>query len=540
MAYIHEQSKEMKLMILKMSALKCACRLLALPLLFVLASGGGARAAGHDLVIYHTNDVHGYAFEERDEDGRLTRLGYDRLKTILDSDETRHKLLIDAGDVLHGQAFATARRGDLVAQVLSLMSYDALAVGNHDFDYGDGRLLHLADQYRLNFLAANVTKKTLDGAKEFFLPPYLVRSKGDMKIGLFGLSTPETMTSTDPRNVAELAFGDPIAAARAMVALLRAEGVDMIIAVMHMGSAPYCRPMSQAVAAEAPGIDLIVDGHSHSKLAERVISADGQETLVVSAGSYFENIGRVYADKKPEGGFSFTAEVLPASSFGGVPADAAMSRAIDALREELAVELAQVVMNTPFALDGACVNLRTRSTNLGRIICASLVEATGADAAFLNAGTIRDSIPAGEVTKGQILSVMPYGNYIYVLDITGRDILAALNYGLGQPGSGAFPQFWGLMVEAGRITLTDTDGIKKEALTVKSVKIGGKPLDQNAKYRLATNDFLQAGGDGYEMFTKVDSRQFATLEEVFRKFMTESEPAVLKKISDAEVIRLVK
>jgi 2',3'-cyclic-nucleotide 2'-phosphodiesterase (5'-nucleotidase family) len=348
------------------------------------------------------------------------------------------------------------------------------------------------------------------------------------------------MTTTDPRNVAELAFGDPVAAAREMVALLRAEGVDLIIAVMHMGSDPYCQPMSQTVAAEAPGIDLIVDGHSHSKLAERIKGADGRETLIVSAGSYLENLGRVYVDRKPEGGFAFSAEVLPASSFEGVPADPALNRAMDALREELEAELGQVVMKTPLALDGARDNLRSRSTNLGRIICASLVEATGADAAFLNAGSIRDSIPAGEVTKGQILSVLPYGNYVYVLDITGRDLLAALNHGLGQPESGAFPQFWGLMVEAGQTTLTGSDGTKKEALMAKSVKIGGKPLDLNAKYRLATNDFLSAGGDGYEMFTKCEYREFATLEEVFRKFVTESEPLALKKISEAEVIRLVK
>jgi 2',3'-cyclic-nucleotide 2'-phosphodiesterase (5'-nucleotidase family) len=513
---------------------------LTLPVLFVLALAGGAWASGHDLVIYHTNDVHGYAFEERDEGGRLTRLGYDRLKAVVDSDETGRKLLIDAGDVLHGQAFATARRGDLMALVLSLSGYNALAAGNHDFDYGDGRFLHLVDKYRLNFLAANVTGKTLDGTKKLILPPYLILSWSDLKVGLFGLSTPETKTTTDPRNVAELSFGDPVAAAREMVEFLRGQGVDMIIAVMHMGSEPYCQPMSQAVASEAPGIDLIVDGHSHSKLAERVKNADGGETLIVSTGSYFENLGRVYANRKPEGGFAFSAEVLPASSFEAVPADPALSRAMGALREELEAELSQVVMNTPFALDGARDNLRSRSTNLGRIICAALVEATGADAAFLNAGSIRDSIPEGEVTKGQILSVLPYGNYIYVLEITGRDLLAALNHGLGKPESGAFPQFWGLVAEAERTTLIGSDGAKQEALAARSVKIGGKPLNLNAKYRLATNDFLQTGGDGYEMFTKCEYREFATLEEVFRKFVTDSTPAALKKISDAEVIRLVK
>ena len=499
--------------------------------LLVIALGGGAPASGHDLVVYHTNDVHGWAFEERDEKGRLTRLGYDRLKAVVDMDETRRKLLIDAGDVLHGRPFATARRGELMALVLSLAGYDALAAGNHDFDYGSGRLLHLADKYRLNFLAANVTEKRPDGTEKYFLPPYLFRSWNDLKVGIFGLTTPQAVTLTDPRNVAGLAFGDPSTAAREMVKLLRAGGADMVIAVMHMGSEPHCRPMSRTVAAEAPGIDLIVDGHSHAKLEERVKDAEGRETLIVSAGSHFENLGRVYADIKPGGGFNFKAEVLPAFSLEGLPADAAMSRAMSALKEELGAELAQVVMKAPFALDGARHDLRTRSTNLGRIICAALMEATAADAALVNAGSIRGSIPAGEVTRERILSVLPYGNYVYVLEITGRDILAALNHGLGRPESGAFPQFWGLAVEAAQ---------EKAGLKAGSVKIGGRPLDLGAKYRLATNDFLQAGGDGYEMFTKCDYQEFATLEEVFRAFVTKSEPSALKRISDAEVMRLVK
>jgi 5'-nucleotidase len=508
--------------------------------LLIIVLAGNALASGPDLVIYHTNDVHGYAFEERDGGGRMMRLGYDRLRVIVDSDETRRKLLIDAGDVLHGQAFATARRGELMARILSLVGYDALAVGNHDFDYGSGRLRYLADKYRLKFLAANVTEKTLGGAKKYFLPPYLVRSWNDLKVGIFGLSTPMTMTSTDPRNVAEFTFEDPVAAAREMVEHLRAEGVDMVIAVMHMGSDPYCQPMSQTVATKVPDIDLIVDGHSHSRLTQHVAGTDGREILIVSAGAYLENLGRVYVDRKPEGGFSFRAEILPAASFEALEPDEAMKRALEVLRAELEAELSQVVMDIPFALDGSRGNVRNRSTNLGRIICASLLEATGADLALLNAGTIRDSIAPGKVTKGQVLSVLPYGNYIYVLEITGRDILAALNYGLGLPDSGAFPQFWGLTVEAGRITLKGSGGAKKEALVAKSVKIGGKPLDLNARYRLATSDFLHAGGDGYEMFSKCDYREFGDMEEVFRKFMTENDPSALKIISDAETTLIVK
>ncbi|GHU33521.1 metallophosphatase [Betaproteobacteria bacterium] len=489
----------------------------------------------HDLAIFHTNDVHGYAFEEKDEQGHLTRLGYDRLKAVVDAETSRHKLLLDAGDVLHGQAFATSRRGDLAALVLSLVGYDALAAGNHDFDYGQERLLSLADKYRLNFVAANVTKGK---AREFILPRYVMRTFDDMKVGIFGLSTPETMTTTDPRNIVGLSFGDPVAAARKMVKRLKNEGADLIIAVSHMGSEPYCSPMSRTIAEKVPGIDLIVDGHSHSETVTRVNNGK-RSTLVVSAGSYFQNLGRVYVDRKPGGGFSLSAETLPASAFDGVNPDAALREAMTALRTELETELSQVVLRLPFELDGSRQNVRSASTNLGKILCNAFTEATGADVALLNGGSVRDSIAAGEVTKGALLSVLPYGNYIFTIKITGKDLLDALNHGLSETGAGAFPQFWGMEVEARKVTGVASDGSGKEGLTADSVKIGGKPLKADGRYVLAINDFLYSGGDGYAMFKKYAYHEFATLEEMFRNFVTKKTTEELQAISETQVLRVV-
>ncbi|MDR2947192.1 MAG: bifunctional metallophosphatase/5'-nucleotidase, partial [Candidatus Adiutrix sp.] len=481
----------------------------------ILLTAGNAAAADHDLVIYHTNDVHGYAFEERDADGKLTRVGYDRLKALIDDDETECKLLLDAGDVLHGQAFATARRGELAAQILNMMGYDALAVGNHEFDYGADRLEYLVSKYRLNFLAANVLKadNPLSKWPKYFLPSSTLHPLNNLKAGIFSLSTPETPTSTDPRNVLELTFEDPIATAKNTAARLRAEGASVVIALTHLGSEDYCQPSSLTLAAEVPGLDLIVDGHSHSALAKRVKRPDGGETLVVSSGSGFENVGRVYADRS-EGGWTFSAELLPAADISYIAPDPAMSRAMAALREELDAELAQVVMEAPFALDGSRENIRNRSTNLGRIVSAALMSGT-ADAALINSGSFRDSIAAGPVTKGQLLSVLPYGNYVYVIDISGADLLAALNHGLARPGSGAFPQFFGMTVEAAPLP-TIPGALKATAVT-----IGGRPLDPTATYRLATNDFLHSGGDGYKMFSKYEAQELSTLEEIFRNFITE-------------------
>lgn len=503
--------------------------------IYIFALSAMAAAATHDLVIYHTNDVHGYAFEERNKDGRLTRIGYDRLKAVVDADVSPRKLLLDAGDVLHGQAFATAKRGELSALVLSMTGYDALTAGNHDFDYGYERLLELSGKYRLKFLVANL-KYEQGGA---VLPSCMVRSWGDLKVGIFGLMTPETQTSTDPRNIVGLVIEDPIKTAGEMVKKLKAEGADVIVALTHMGSEPYCKPMSQTVAEEVSGLDLVIDGHSHSEGSITVKRKDGSTGLVVSTGAYFKNLGRVTADRDPRGGFTFFAQTLPASDpeMEAVSPDPAMREAVTVLQNELDKELSQTVMKAPFDLDGARERVRSGSTNMGRIICASMMEAAGADAALLNGGSIRGSIPAGDVTKGQLLSVLPYGNYIYTVEIMGKDLLDALNHGLGQPDAGAFPQFWGMEVTARETELTGSDGTKKKARAVESLLIGGAPLANDKKYTIAINDFMYAGGDGYKIFVRYGYREFATLEEAFRNFVTEKSGNELKTIGDATVLK---
>ncbi|MDR1040005.1 MAG: bifunctional metallophosphatase/5'-nucleotidase [Deltaproteobacteria bacterium] len=492
-------------------------------------------AGAQDLVIYHTNDVHGYAFEELDGEGNVVRIGYDRLKALVDSDPAPAKLLLDAGDVLHGQAFATVRQGGLMAEVLSLAGYDALAAGNHDFDYGYGRLLELSGGYRLRFLAANV----LGGDGTAILAPYLVRSWSGLKVGIFGLSTPMTRTSTDPRNVQGLEFADPIETARAAVDLLKAEGVDLIVALMHMGSEPYCEPTSQAIAERVPGIDIAIDGHSHSVTVIQITREDGSRAVVASAGAFFENVGRIAVDRDADGGFSVSASIIPASSpeIQRIRPDQAMREALNALKSDLDDELGGILMTVPFDLDGSRQNMRSSSTNLGRLVCAAMAAASGADIALLNGGSVHDSIAKGEVTRGQLLSVFPYGDSVYRISVTGEVLLASLVRGFGQPGAGGFPQFWGMEIEAERRLTTASDGTEEEILAPKSVTVGGKPLDPKATYVLAVNDFMYSGGDDYSMFANIPFEDFGPLMEIFRDYMTMMDHDALKAVADAVVLR---
>jgi 2',3'-cyclic-nucleotide 2'-phosphodiesterase (5'-nucleotidase family) len=489
------------------------------------------------LVIFHTNDVHGHVSQETDRNGAFTAIGYDRVHAIVKSEKTPH-LLIDAGDAISGVIFANARSGDLVAQLLPKFSYDAIAVGNHEFDYGTARLLELRDAYSLPFLAANVT--TSDNSHLF--PSYTVKEAGGLRVGIFGLTTPMTTTATNPRGIIGLKFGTPeevFATAREAVKTLRDERADLVIALTHLGSEAYCEPSSIQLAKNVAGIDLIVDGHSHSVLNGGAGVKEG-DSLIVSTGAYMSNLGRVEVTKRPSGGYALSASLISAPETQSVTPDAGITAALKTLNDELTATLNVVVAHAPFDLDGTREHVRTESTNLGRLICESLIRATGADLGFLNGGSIRDSIPKGDVTHGQVLSVLPYGNYICVVKMKGSDLLAALNFGLLQPNAGRFPQFYGMTVNAAEREGKMPDGSPYIYYEAETVTVGGKLLDEDAVYSVATNDFLTAGGDGFTMFSKYARSEFGTLEEALLNCLATAGDAVLQAVNDTNVLTVRK
>ncbi|MDR1945950.1 MAG: bifunctional metallophosphatase/5'-nucleotidase [Desulfovibrio sp.] len=518
-------------MFLKTSTSKRICALflsliLALPLRAALPL---CRADANEpfLAILHTNDVHGFAFAENDGQGQPLRLGYGRLKAIAAKEKARHVMLLDAGDVLHGQAFAVIRRGETIAKILARMDYAAIAAGNHDFDYGVQRLLELRDKYKLNFIAADVWNRA-DGS--LLLPAYVIKDFEGFRAGIFGLSTPATTTGTRPDNIAGLDFCSPddlaAVAARTVGQLRETEKADLVIALTHLGTEAYCRPDAQSIARRVPGIDLIVDGHSHSEVPGLTVNS----TLIVSTGAFFKNLGRVELRQRPDGTFSLSSQLLPASAFAGTAPDPQLSSFIAELKKETDKESAVIVARLPFYLEGRAALLRRGESNLGRVVCAAMIRGTGADAALLNSGAVRGSIAAGEVSRETLISVFPFANYVRTVEMTGEDLLAALRHGLSRPGSGAFPQFMGLTVRARREKRAGPDGAPVESIVPVAVSVGGRPLDPTAVYSVAVNDFMAAGGDGYSMFTKYAHKSFPSLYEMLLDLLSDPDaPAQANK-----------
>jgi 5'-nucleotidase / UDP-sugar diphosphatase len=452
-----------------------------------VASANGTTSVSADKVtkitLLHTNDSHSRVFE-----GKYDGMGFAKLSTLVKQQEAKNAntLLLDAGDTFHGQTFATLTKGESIAKVLNKVGYDGLAAGNHDFNYGYNRLLELTKIVEFPVISANVVYET---SGELVLPPYMIKEVDGIKLGIFGLSTPETHYKTHPNNVKGLKFTDPVVAAKKMVAELNKQGVDAVIALSHLGTDASSTDTSIKVAMGAPGIALIIDGHSHT-----VDNIGVSGTKIVSAGEYLKNLGVVELEFKGKTLSTINASLITKEDAANIEPDKDVEAFISTIQKAQEEILAEVVGETTVKLDGERDTVRKGESNLGNLITDAMVEVTGADFALTNGGGIRSSIDVGPITKGEVITVLPFGNFIQTKKVTGKDVKAALENGAsGYPSNhGAFAHVSGLTYKI--------DDTKPAGERVHSVTIQGKPLDLNKTYSMATNDFLAAGGDNYEMF----------------------------------------
>lgn len=457
---------------------------------------GCATDAPVNLTILHLNDAHG----RTDAEGALSQMAND-LKA-----RGQNVLIFDAGDRMHGQLATNLSQGESMINVMNTVGYSAMAIGNHEFNFGRERLNEMTQMTDFPMLAANVTDES---GRNVFQQYEVFRMNG-VTVGVFGIASPETPQKSDPRSVAGLTFGDPAATARAMVQTLRGYGVDVIIALTHLGDDAASLPAhrSDAVAA-VDGIDVVIDGHSHTLLENGKMVGN---TLVAQTGDWGRNIGVVEMTVQGGSVSAKLAYVVPVNAELSVnPAIAAViadgQRQVDYLNTI-------VVGRTAVELDGARENVRTRSTNLGVLITDAILHATGADVAVVTGGNIRASIPAGDITLKHVYDVLPFFNLLVTVEVTGADIMAALEHGVARsPETDAnFPHFSGLSFEF--------DAARAPGSRVTSVTMAnGTPLNLTANYTLATSEFLQVGGDGYTMFGSRNLMYYGGDAEAFAEYI---------------------
>ncbi len=457
------------------------------------------------IVILHTNDTHARVMESSNDGMGFAKLAA-RVKAI--KEENSNVILLDAGDALHGLPFATISKGESIVKIMNGIGYDAMVPGNHDFNYGYEGLLELKESMDFPLICANVYK---DGEPLF--TPYVIEEVDGIKIGIFGLATPETAYKTNPKNVEGLEFKDPMEVSESIVNELKKENADLIIALVHLGLDEASEDTSRKIAENVEGIDLIVDGHSHSVL-EGGLQVGG--SLIVQTGEHTKNLGIVEVELKEGEVSSINAGLFTKDQAADLQEDEEIKALIAEIEQANQDLTSGIVGETAVKLDGERENVRTGETNLGNLIADAMLKATGADAALTNGGGIRASIEAGKITKGDIIKVLPFGNFVVVIEVKGKDLVAALEH-----GTSAYPEQMGAFPQVAGITYA-IDLSREAGSRVTDVIVGGEPVEAEKMYKLATNDFLAVGGDEYTMFKDSNMLgEFSALNEILESYIQE-------------------
>ncbi|SDW18464.1 5'-nucleotidase C-terminal domain-containing protein [Tepidimicrobium xylanilyticum] len=455
------------------------------------------------LTIIHTNDVHSRVVGSED-----SLIGYAKLATLVkEMRKEGNVLLLDAGDTTHGLPIATISNGESIIKLMNQMGYDAMVPGNHDFNYGYDRLIELNRMADFPILAANVIRE--DGTRD--LEEYTIIEIDGIKVGIFGLTTQETKFKSNPKNTEGININDPVAVAEEMVKKLKEEDVKLVIALAHIGMDEESNPKTTDIAKKVQGIDIIIDGHSHTMLEEGEVIGD---TLIVQTGEYLKNIGVVNVELADGKISKKEAKLMTFEDALALKEDEEISNKISELEEENNQVLSVTIGQSNVDLVGEREVVRAGESNLGNLATDAMLDITGADVALTNGGGIRASIPAGQISKGNILEVFPFGNYIVVLELTGEDIIKALEHGVDtypEP-AGKFPHVAGMTYKI--------DPSKEAGSRIVELLIDGKPVELNKTYTLATNDFLAVGGDGYTMFEDAPIvGEFEGLDEALIKYI---------------------
>lgn len=459
-----------------------------------------------DITILHTNDTHGRVKADS------SIIGIDTISAIKKS--INNSILVDVGDTLHGLPFATMNKGEDIVALMKLAGYDVMTPGNHDFNYGYERLLELANMASTGvnsfpIISANVIKDNTT-----LLDANYIKEVDGVKLGFFGLTTPETAFKTNPNNVKGLEFASPIESAKKQVEELKAKGADIIVALAHIGTDESSEIVSTMIAKEVEGIDIIIDGHSHSNYPTGYEAENG--TLIVSTGEYGSNVGQVIItfDKDTNEITKKIASLIPKATAATQNPDEIVAQKIEEINEAQNVLLSKVVGVSKVVLDGARENVRTGETNLGNLITDAMLYVTGAEIAITNGGGIRATINAGEITKQDVVSVLPFGNFIVTKYLTGAQIKDILEHGVKDypATAGHFPHVAGINFVF--------DAEKAPGERIVSIKINGKDIDMDAKYLVAANDFMAAGGDDYPHFKDVKTEnEFQALDEALEEYI---------------------
>lgn len=479
-----------------------------------LAAEGTEAQDGNDIVILHTNDVHCGI-----EDG-LTYAGVSAYARAMEEQYGAENVtLVDAGDAVQGGPIGTLTRGEYLVDIMNQVGYDIFTPGNHEYDYQMPRMLELMDQLDATVVSSNFLDLSTG---ESVFAPYTILSYGDVDVAYVGITTPESFTKSTPayfqdedgnylysfcEDESGQALYDNV---QASVDAARTEGADYVVAVAHLGVDVSSAPRrSTDVIANTHGIDVMIDGHSHTAIdGQEVLNEDGETVLLNQTGTKLAALGQVVID--PD-----TGEISAGLITEYQERDPDTQAFVDSINQEFSTVLSQVVASTDVALTTVDPStgeriIRSQETNLGDLCADAYREVLDADVGLINGGGIRADIAAGEITYGDIISVHPYNNQATSVRVTGQQLLDALELGARYTPyeNGGFLHASGLTytidttIPSSVVTDVQDNFVRVDgAYRVKDVMVGGEPLDLEKTYVVASHDYmLLSGGDGMTMF----------------------------------------
>jgi 5'-nucleotidase / UDP-sugar diphosphatase len=461
------------------------------------------------LRILHTNDHHAHLEPVKYGDRLLG--GIARRRTLIDQIRDENKtnqeplLLLDAGDIFQGTLYFNQYLGQADLDFYNALAYDAGTIGNHEFDRGQQVLADFIAKAKFPIISANIDVAPESPLYDKIRPWHVLEVKGE-KIGIFGLTTPDTAILASVGDGVK--FTDPIAAARTSVRALKQQGLNKIVALTHIGF-----ENDLALARAVPDIDIIIGAHTHTPVGNipnanypyPLVEKNGtkEPVLVVTDwewGKYlgdlsvsFDRAGKLIAwAGKPH---ALDASIKSNQEFADKLK--AYAAPIEALRQK-------IIGKSLAELDGDRIKMRTSETSLGNLIADAILAKTKGDlvqVALINAGGIRNGFPLGDITMGNVLEALPFGNTITRVELTGKQLQSILENGvsLAEQEEGRFPQLAGL-----RFVWNSKSPAGKRITKVELVSESGnfQLLNPQAIYRVATTNFLASGGDGYREFAE--------------------------------------
>lgn len=511
----------------------------------------------NDVAILFTNDVHC---------GVTENIGYSGLAAYKNSLQRTagSVILADVGDAIQGNFMGTLSKGGIIVELMNAVGYDVATLGNHEFDYGMPRLAELFDSSRATYVAANLRYTGADENPLKKLLPYKMVETTVGKVAFVGVVTPESYFSSTPTNfqengkiVYQFKENNDAKGRRFYKSIQKTideckkMGADFVVMLTHMGVASVSAPYrSLDLIANLAGVDVVLDGHSHSVIpGDWVKDKKGKPVLLASTGTKLESIGQVILakDKKP-------CSKLVSDYKGRSPRIDSLTLQINEKFQNLLKEKIAVSEVAMPVTDVAGVRLpRVREHPLGNLIADGIRTQFDVDVAFMNGGNVRADLPAGDVTYGDALAMMPFGSWICIAEVPGQTLLDALEFSYRavaatpttavQPNSLESQELGGFLQVSGLRLTVDTS--KEPALELDSLgafaRVKGprrvrdvqvlqkdgsyKAINPKATYRVASVEFiLMNGGDGYTMFSKgkVVAKGLAIDADVFANYLKNS------------------